>query len=117
MLPTNALLMAANQALGDPAVRDQVRQLHAQNAPLLDMVSALGLDASMSNRIREILSSLAPDVVLGIRQATLDMLDRGETAMPVECTVTDAQLDAGTPVVVDVSPENSRETIHVRPLT
>ncbi len=36
--------------------------------------------------------------------------------MPLDCTVTDSELDKGIPVDVEVLPENGIDTIHVRPL-
>jgi hypothetical protein len=36
--------------------------------------------------------------------------------MPLDCTVTDAELDEGIPVEVEVLPEMGKDTIHVRPL-
>jgi hypothetical protein len=36
--------------------------------------------------------------------------------MPLDCTVTDAELQEGIPVDVEVLPEDGKETIHVRPL-
>lgn len=107
------LLIAADAALGDPNFRERVKQMHAEGKPLVEMVGTLGLNAAMSNRIREILESLPPDVVAGIRTATLQMLDGADAKMPVICTVPASALDQ--PVAVEVSPENGTPTIHVRP--
>ena len=107
------LLIAANTAFADPNFRASVKQMHAEGYSLVRMVEALGLDDDMSARIREILESLPDDVVAGIRTATLAMLDRGDSALPVICTVPKAGLDQ--PVAVEVSPENGTPTIHVRP--
>jgi hypothetical protein len=117
MVPSNALVMAANTALANKDFRDSVRQMHAARYPLTDMVEALGLEDEMTQRIRQILDDLPADVVEGIREATLKMLDSGNYVMPLECSVTDTQLDAGIPVHVDVAPEVGTETIHVRPMT
>ena len=117
MVPSNALVMAANTALANKDFRDSVRQMHAAGYPLTDMVEALGLEEEMTTRIREILNNLPPDVVAGIRDATLKMLDSGNYVMPLECSVTDPQLDAGIPVGVEVGPVQGTETIHVRPMT
>jgi hypothetical protein len=116
MTPTNALVMATNKALADKNFRDSVRQMHAENYPLVDMVDALGLEEDMTARIREILETLPDDVTAGIRRATLDMLDSKEYVMPLDCTVTDAELKEGIPVDVEVLPEDGKQTIHVRPL-
>jgi hypothetical protein len=117
MVPSNTLVMAANRSLSNPDFRDSVRQMHAENYPLVDMVEALGLEDDMTARIRAILVDLSDDVVAAIRKATLDMLDSGNFVMPLECSVTDAELDAGVPVAVDVLPEHGTETIRVRPGT
>ena len=116
MTPTNALVMAANKSLADKNFRESVRQMHAENYPLIDMVDALGLEEDMTARIREILEALPDDVIAGIRKATLEMLDSKVYVMPLDCTVTDAELKEGIPVDVEVLPEDGKETIHVRPL-
>ncbi len=116
MIPTNALVMATNRGLASEDFRASVRQMHAEGYPLVKMVEALGLEDDMTARIREILNGLAPDVVEGIRQATLEMLDSTEYMMPLDCTVTDSELDQGVPVEVEVLPEDGVDTIHVRPL-
>jgi len=113
MSPNNVLLMAANAALGDPNFRESVKQMHAGAYPLVEMVEALGLDDEMSDRIRQILEELPPDVVAGIRAATLDMLEGENFVMPVICTVPDSGL--AQPVAVAVSAENGTPTIHVHP--
>lgn len=116
MLPSNPLVMAANKSLASKDFRDSVRQMHAENYPLVKMVEALGLDDDMTARIRQILEELPKDVVDEIRRATLAMLDSGDYVMPLDCTVTDAELNDGIPVDVEVVPEAGKETIHVRPL-
>ena len=115
MVPSNPLVQAANTALANKDFRDSVRQMHEAGYPLVDMVEALGLEEEMTQRIRQILLDLPDEVVAGIRQATLEMLDSGNFVMPLECLVTDAELDAGVPVEVDVAPEQGVETIHIRP--
>ena len=115
--PGNALIIAANEGLEDEDFRTSVREMHAQGYPLTKMVEALGLDHAMSPPVLKILESLSPEVVDGIRKATLDMLDRTDPNyhMPVDCNVTDAELDAGVPVEVEVLDESGTPTIHVRP--
>ena len=115
MVPSNALVLAANTALANKDFRDSVRQMHAAGYPLTDMVEALGLEDDMTQRIREVLLDLPEDVVTGIRQATLEMLDSGNFVMPLECSVTDAELNEGIPVDVEVAPVRGIEVIHVRP--
>lgn len=114
-IPTNALVMAANKSLADKDFRESVRQMHAEQYPLVDMVDALGLEEDMSARIRQILEGLSDDVVEGIRKATLEMLDSKDYVMPLDCNVTDAELEKGIPVDVEVLPEDGKQTIHVRP--
>jgi hypothetical protein len=109
MVATAALVVATNEALTDPDVQEQVRQMHAKGTPLLEMVDKLNLAGDMTPEIRAVIESLSPDVVAGIRQATLATLDNGGTEMPIDCGITDAQLASG--VDVDVV----QSTIHVRP--
>lgn len=116
MLPANALVMAVNKSLADKDFRDSIRQMHAEGYPLVKMVEDLGLEDDMTKRIREILEQLPAGVVQGIRDATIEMLDSSDYVMPLDCTVTDSELDAGIPVDVEVVPESGKETIHVRPL-
>jgi hypothetical protein len=116
MMPSNALVMAANKSLASKDFRDSVRQMHAEGYPLVKMVEALGLEEDMSARIRQILDELPDEVVNEIRQATLAMLDSGDYVMPLDCNVTDAELQSGIPVDVEVLPEAGKETIHVRPV-
>ena len=115
MPPAEPLVIAANAALADPNVRATVRQMHEAGVPLVQMVEALGLDDDMSRHIREIVEHLAPDVVAGIRQATLTMLDDSQGQLPLDCSVTREQLDRGAPVTVNVSPEQGIPTIRIRP--
>ena len=116
MLPSNALVMATNKSLASKDFRESVRQMHAENYPLVKMVEALGLEDDMTARIRQILTDLPDAVVEEIRKATLEMLDSGDYVMPLDCTVTDAELNEGIPVDVEVMPEDGKDTIHVRPL-
>ena len=116
MPPGLEIVVAANAALADPAVRDAVREMHAAGAPLLQMVEALGLDDEMTTRVRIIVAELPPQVIAGIRDATVVMLDAGGVNLPLDCSVSQAQLDGGTPVSVDVQPENGVPTIRIRPV-
>ena len=94
------LVVQTNAALAEPANRDRVREMHAQGLPLVDMVDALGLSGALTPELRATISDLPPDVVEEIRQATLEMLDRGESEMPLDCSVSDADIASG--VQVDV---------------
>ena len=107
--------MASNAALADPDFRASVRQMHAEGYPLVKMVDALGLEDDMTPQVRKILEDLPPHVVANIRKAVLAMLDSTEYEIPLNCTVTDAELETGHPVHVEVEPEQGRPTIHVRP--
>jgi hypothetical protein len=115
MPPGLEIVVAANAALTDPAVRDAVRELHEAGAPLLQMVEALGLDDEMTTRVRIIVAELPPQVIAGIRDATVAMLDAGGVSLPLDCAVTQAQLDDGVPVSVDVVAEAGVPTIRIRP--
>ena len=44
------------------------------------------------------------------------MLDSSDYEMPLDCTVTDTELNQGVPVAVEVLPEHGKQTIHVRAL-
>ena len=112
MPPSDPLVRAANTALADAAVQETVKQMHAQGVPLSQMVDALGLGEEMSGRIRAILDGLAPDVVEGIRQATLAALQNPQPALPLDCQLTEPQIQL--PVVVDVVPESGVQTIRVQ---
>src|SRR6185437_5111514 len=87
--PGVAIVIAANAALGDPTFRDSARKMHAEGYRLVKMVDALGLEDDLTAEIRGILDGLDPEVVAGIRKATLDMLDGTEYAMPLDCNVTE----------------------------
>jgi hypothetical protein len=113
MPPNLTIVKTANASLADPAVRARVRQMHADGEPLVNMVEALGLP--LDGRVRKILESLAPDVVAGIRQATLAAFEADASVLPVDCEVTEAQLDAGEAVAVDVPAVGGALTIRVRP--
>ena len=114
MPPGDDLVIAANAALTDPNVRESVRQMHADGYGLVQMVEALGLDDEMSDRVRQIVEELPQKVVDGIRAATLAMLETTEFALPLDCSVTAAQMLSRDPVEVDISQENGSPTIRVR---
>jgi hypothetical protein len=108
------LITLANLRLADAAFRDQLRTMHANQTPLIEMVNALGLSGEMSGAVRTIVEQLPPDVVEEIRQATLAMLDTKTLVMPVDCNLTEEAIDDGAPVNVSVVDEKSRPTIVVR---
>ena len=117
MVPSNTLVMAANAGLANPDFRASVQQMHAERYPLVKMVEALGLEDDMTPEIKAILENLPPHIVEGIRRATLEMLDGSNYGMPLDCRVTDPELQDGIPVDVLVLAESGRPTIHVRPKT
>jgi len=113
MPPNLAIVASANDALAVPDTREHIKQMHAAGDSLVSMVSALGLP--LDDRIRRILEGLSPDVVAGIRQATLAALEAGGSGLPLSCVVTEDQLNAGQGVDVDVPDLNGTRTIRVRP--
>ena len=115
MNPGGPLLMAVNARLADDGFRQQLRDMHANQTPLLDMVDSLGLAAEMSDAVRGVVAQLDPAAVQAIRKATLDMLDRAENGMPLDCKISQAQVDDGTPVSVTVVDAAGKATIQVRP--
>ena len=110
------LITLVNLRLADAGFRDQLRTMHANQTPLIEMVDALGLSGEMSGAVRAIVERLDPPVVEQIRQATLAMLDSATLAMPVDCNLSEATIDDGTPVNVSVLAEADRPTIVVRPV-
>jgi hypothetical protein len=113
MPPNLTIVTSANASLADPDVRERVKQMHSAGDSLVSMVEALGLP--MDDRVRQILEGLSPDVVAGIRQATLAALEAGGSALPLDCVVTEAQLGGAQAVDVDVPDVSGTRTIRVRP--
>jgi hypothetical protein len=109
--------MVNRRLIDDEAFRQQIRDLHARQASLIEMVEALHLGGEMSDAVRKIVAGLGPAEVEGIRKATLDMLDRAGTQMPVNCNLSQTQIDGGAPVAVAVVDEGGVETILVRATT
>lgn len=114
MNPGGGLITMANSRFTDPAFRDLIRAMHANQVPLVDMVVELGLADEMSAAVRTVVEQLGPDDVAAIRQAILDMLDRAENVMPVDCNLSQGAIDQGAPVDVSIVPEDGRSTIRVR---
>jgi hypothetical protein len=108
------LITAVNQRFADEGFRDRVRTMHASQTPLLEMVETLGLGGEMSDAVRQIVEDLSPDVVEGIRQATLEMLDAATRVMPVDCNLSQTEIDRGAAVDVSVVDEENQRTILVR---
>jgi hypothetical protein len=103
-----------NSRLADDSFRQQIRTMHAEQKSLVDMVDALGLTPEMSGEVRAILEGLGKDQVEGIRRATLEMLDRAENAMPLDCNLSQTEIDGGAKVAVSVVDEDGKRTVRVR---
>ena len=112
--PSFALVQAANAALQDPKLVASIRQMHDEGYPLVKMVEALALDDEMDDQLRKVIEKISPDVVTGIREATLEMLDRGGHDLPLDCNVTPEEVDGGVPVDVEVVDEDNVRTIRSR---
>lgn len=112
--PSHPLVAEVNTDLQQEQFRARVRELHAQETPLTQMVKDLGLE-NMSTQIRNILEGLDPHVVAGIRAATLAMLDSDNYEMPLDCLVSEAEVNAGAQVKIEVDDAHHQQSIHVRP--
>jgi hypothetical protein len=97
------VVASVNVHLADEKFRDQVRSLHAAQTPLVQMINELGLAEGLGPAVMAIVGSLDPDVVTGIRNVTLQMLDQSGLAMPVDCDVSDADIKGGEKVKVSVA--------------
>ncbi len=117
MSPGGGLITLINQRLADVAFRDQIRALHAQERPLLEMVDVLGLAAEMTPTVRSVVANLGAADIPGIRAATLEMLDRAEQQMPVDCDLTQTEIDSGVPVTVTIVDTTPARMITVRAAT
>jgi hypothetical protein len=115
MNPGGGLITVVNARLADDAFRTRLREMHAEERPLLDMVDELGLADEMSDAVRSVVAGLGPAEVEGIRRATLEMLDRAERRMPVDCNLSQSDIDRGSPVTVSVVDQTGGRTIQVRP--
>jgi len=117
--PGGALITTINGRLrADPGFAQQIRAMHGDNVPLLDMVDQLGLAGEMSAAVRNIVQQLPPADIAAIRQATLAMLDRAENQMPVDCDLSQREIDTGTPVDVEVASDaEGHPVIRVRATT
>ena len=114
-VPGDTIVQAANKSFQEDAnFRESVRQMHAAGYPLMKMVRDLGLDGEMTDELQHVIENLPPDVVEGIRQATLAMLDSGNYELPLDCTVHSDDLPDGVAVNVAVAPEADVQTIVVR---
>lgn len=112
--PCHEIVAAANAMLQDANARETMRHMHVEGYPLVKMVEDLGLEDDMTPRIRHILETLPPHVIEDIRRAMLAMLGGATFEIPLDCGVSDADLDQGAPIEVEVVRQDRRPTIRVR---
>ena len=62
MNPGGGLITMINSRLTDTAFRDQIRAMHANQTPLLDMVTQLGLANDMTPAVREVVERLGANL-------------------------------------------------------
>jgi hypothetical protein len=103
-----------NARLADDSFRQQVLAVLATDATFVDMVEALGLAGEMSDQVRGIVESLPKDVVAKIRAAVTQTLERGQNTMPVDCNLSQNEIDAGAAVTVSVVDEAGSPMVRVR---
>lgn len=111
------LITMINSRLADDAFRQQVIELNATDMTFVGMVEALGLAVEMSDAVRQIVENLPANVVAEIRAATTHALTAGESVMPVDCNLSQTDIDRGAPVTVAVVDEAGNPTIRVRSAT
>lgn len=109
-----ALITMINARLSDDGFRQQVLAVLATDTSFVDMVEALGLAGEMSDQVRRIVESLPADVVAEIRTAVTETLDRGQSTMPVDCNLSQTEIDRGASVTVSVVDEAGNPMIRVR---
>jgi len=113
MTPGVPLVKAANLALSEEDKREEIKRMHDQKYSLIQMVETLQLDDELTPELRQIIQAIPEDVVEQIRQATLDMLERGGNyTMPVECAAKSP--DPSPPLDVTVETVNSQKTLIVK---
>lgn len=87
-LPQEAARLWSN-----PATRAKIIAMHARNEPLLDMISALGLDDILdSDGLRQTIEGLSEDEVGVIREAFIAearAAERSGASFPIDCRVDD----------------------------
>jgi hypothetical protein len=106
-----------NSRLADDGFRQQVLAVLATDTTFVDMVEALGLAGEMSDAVRRIVEGLGPDVVAKIRDAVTETLGRGQNTMPVDCNLSQTEIDRGAAVKVSVVDEAGTPTVLVRSST
>ncbi len=97
-LPQKAARLWSN-----PSIRAKIIAMHARNEPLLDMISALGLDDILdSDGLRETIEGLSEDEVAIIREAFISearAAERSGASFPIDCRVDDPFSGGGVAIV------------------
>lgn len=108
------LITMINAQLADDAFRQQVLAVLATDTTFVGMVEELGLAPEMSDAVRQIVEGLPSNVVAEIRVAVTQTLNAGRRTMPVDCNLSQTEIDGGAPVTVAVVDEAGSPTIRVR---
>ena len=108
------LITMINSRLADDAFRQQVLAVLATDTTFVGMVEELGLAVEMSDAVRQIVEALPAKVVAEIRAAVTETLNAGQRTMPVDCNLSQTEIDRGAPVSVAVVDEAGNPTIRVR---
>jgi hypothetical protein len=108
------LITMINAQLADDAFRQRVLDVLATDTTFVGMVEELGLAPEMSDAVRQIVEALPASVVAEIRVAVTENLDAGGRTMPVDCNLSQTEIDGGAPVSVAVVDEGGNPTIQVR---
>jgi hypothetical protein len=111
------LITIINSPLADDAFRQHVLDVLATDATFVGMVETLGLAREMSDAVRRIVENLPAPVVAEIRAAVTESLNAGTRTMPVDCNLSQTEIDRPAPVSVAVVDEAGSPTIRVRSST
>jgi len=111
MSPDDTFVSRVNAALADPDVRTSIVHMHREEWPLMKMIEDLGLEEGMPPDVKAIVEQLSPEVVAGIREATVEMLRSSTFEMPLQCQIPASQLKNGARV--SVQQQDGRRTIAV----
>lgn len=112
-----ALITMINARLADDAFRQRVLEVLTTDTTFVGMVEALGLAAEMSDAVKTIVENLPPRVEAEIRAAVTASINAGQRTMPVDCNLSQTEIDRGAPVTVSVVEEAGNPTIRVRSST
>jgi hypothetical protein len=108
------LVTMINARLADNAFRQQVLDVLATDRPFVDIVATLGLAGEMSDAVRRIVERLPADVVAEIRTGMIATLRGGRSTLPVDCNLSQTEIDRGAAVDVTLVDEAGTPTIRVR---